>query len=58
MKTKQTDATAPANPAPVREHPPLPGGGSWKFNETDWKWESNDPVEPAAAAATTSTAEE
>lgn len=43
----------------VREHPPLPGGGSWTFNEETWQWDSNDPVAPAdAPAAVPTTAEE
>jgi hypothetical protein len=33
-----------------REIPPLPGGGSWTFDEAAWKWVSNDPV-PAEQAA-------
>jgi hypothetical protein len=36
------------------EIPPLPGGGSWRFNETTWAWDSNNPVpvdQPAAPAA-------
>lgn len=45
-----------------RAIPPMPGGGSWTFNEAQWAWISNDPApvatpadagnEPAAAAAT------
>lgn len=50
-----------------RAIPPMPGGGSWTFNEAQWAWISNDPApanppvdatqaeaggEPAAPAAT------
>jgi len=33
----------------TRPIPPLPGGGSWHFDETAWEWISNDPA-PAAPA--------
>jgi hypothetical protein len=50
---------------PQKEIPPLPGGGSWTFDEASWAWISNDPAPvpevqtapdqtaPAAAAAPT-----
>ena len=41
--------TIEQNSASQREVPVPPGGGSWTFNETLWKWVSNDPV-PAADA--------
>jgi hypothetical protein len=47
-----------------REIPPLPGGGSWRFDESAWNWVSNDPATateatPAATAdAVTTTIEE
>lgn len=31
-------------PAVVREIPPVPGGGSYTFDEESWAWVSNDPV--------------
>jgi hypothetical protein len=37
---------------PHREIPPLPGGGSYTFDETSRAWVSNDPApaeQPAAA---------
>ncbi|MDK6078927.1 hypothetical protein [Massilia varians] len=40
MKIEKTDNT--------REIPPMPGGGSWTFNEAQWAWISSD---PAAAEA-------
>ena len=35
------------DPRPI---PPLPGGGSWRFDEDAWEWVSRDPApaEPAA----------
>jgi hypothetical protein len=36
---------------PQREIPPLPGGGSWHFDEEAWKWISNDPAPAAEQAA-------
>jgi hypothetical protein len=35
------------DPRPI---PPLPGGGSWRFDEEAWEWVSRDtaPAEPAA----------
>lgn len=41
----------PQNPAP-RAIPPMPGGGSWTFNEEQWAWIANDQApaqEPVAA---------
>lgn len=38
---KPDDSTQPAAP---RDVPPLPGGGSWTFDDIQWKWISNDPV--------------
>jgi len=35
-----------------RAIPPLPGGGSWRFDEAAWEWISND-VAPAEQAAET-----
>jgi len=36
----------------TRDIPPMPGGGSWTFNEAQWAWISNDPAPaPAPAAA-------
>lgn len=46
-------AVLAAAPAETREVPPLPGGGSWTFNETTWAWESNAPAAVADAAADT-----
>lgn len=40
MQTEQTET--------ARVVPPIPGGGSWTFNEVQWAWISND---PAAAQA-------
>jgi hypothetical protein len=43
----------------TRPIPPLPGGGSWTFDETAWAWISNGPTaqvpveQPAADAQTT-----
>jgi len=34
-----------------RAIPPMPGGGSWTFNEEQWMWISNDPVPAQAPAA-------
>lgn len=28
----------------TREIPPMPGGGSWTFDEFNWTWISNDPA--------------
>jgi hypothetical protein len=45
--TEQTSAAQPQ-----REIPPLPGGGSWTFDEDKWAWVSNNPApQPATAAA-------
>jgi hypothetical protein len=41
----------------TRPIPPLPGGGSWTFDETSWKWISNDPV-PAEPAEQTAAADQ
>lgn len=46
-------AVLEAAPAETREVPPLPGGGSWTFNEATWAWESNPPAIVADAAADT-----
>jgi len=27
-----------------RDIPPMPGGGSWAFDEHQWAWVSNDPA--------------
>jgi hypothetical protein len=49
----------PTNTRPI---PPLPGGGSWIFDDVAWRWVSNDPApqapaeQPAAADQTTSEA--
>lgn len=61
-----TTTTNNAGAIETRDIPPLPGGGSWTFDESKWAWVSNDPVPaeeaaPAAAdeaAATTTTDEE
>jgi hypothetical protein len=37
--------------APQREIPPLPGGGSWTFDEAAWAWISNDPAPPPETPA-------
>jgi hypothetical protein len=37
MMTGNTNQSAAA-----REIPPLPGGGSWTFDEFAWAWVSND----------------
>jgi hypothetical protein len=37
------------NSQDARLVPPLPGGGSWTFDETRWEWVSNDSA-PAAPA--------
>lgn len=52
-----------SEPTDTRPIPPLPGGGSWTFDETARKWISNDPAaaseaqapaeQPAAAEQTT-----
>lgn len=34
----------------TREIPPIPGGGSWTFNEAQWAWISNDPAAAEAPA--------
>jgi hypothetical protein len=42
------------SPTDQRPIPPVPGGGSWTFNETTWEWESNHPVpedQPAVQTA-------
>ena len=47
--------------AQAREIPVPPGGGSWTFNEAEWKWVSNDPApadEPAAQESAAQTAVE
>jgi len=36
--------TAAAGDAGQRIVPPLPGGGSWRFDEAAEKWISNDPT--------------
>lgn len=49
---KETASSAPREmQRETREMPPIPGGGSWRFNEADWKWESNNPIDPAAQPA-------
>jgi hypothetical protein len=73
MKNKTSTSIAPADLSmqtsalaqpeavaaePAREHPPLPGGGSWTFDEATWTWVSNDPVAPEVAADTPITTEE
>ncbi len=35
----------------ARAIPPLPGGGSWTFDEVQWAWISNDPAPAEAPAA-------
>jgi len=35
------------NPQDPRPIPPLPGGGSWSFDEAKWDWVSNDPAPEA-----------
>lgn len=42
-----TDAPSPA----PRAIPPIPGGGSWRFDETAWAWQPNAPTDPQIAAA-------
>ena len=37
-----------SNDSNTRVIPPIPGGGSWTFNELQWAWISNDPA-PAEA---------
>lgn len=39
----------PAGNVPAREIPPLPGGGSWTFNESAWQWEESFPQGAGAA---------
>ena len=34
------------NTQDARPIPPLPGGGSWTFDEAAWAWVSNDPTPP------------
>ena len=49
------------NSAPAREIPVPPGGGSWTFDEAEWKWVSNDPApvdEPRADEPLAQTADE
>lgn len=36
------------NSAAARDIPVPPGGGSWTFDEAQWKWISNDPAPVAA----------
>lgn len=36
------------NSVAARDIPVPPGGGSWTFNEAQWKWISNDPAPVAA----------
>lgn len=36
--------------AETREIPLPPGGGSWTFDRTQWKWISNDPQPETPAA--------
>jgi len=53
--------TIEQNSASQREVPVPPGGGSWTFNEAEWKWVSNDPApadEPAAQEPAAQTAVE
>lgn len=35
----------------AREIPPMPGGGSWRFDEAAWEWVSTYPVPTDAPAA-------
>jgi hypothetical protein len=35
-----------------RDIPTPPGGGSWTFDETAWKWKSNDQATEEVPAAT------
>lgn len=35
----------------LRAIPPLPGGGSYTFNEEQWAWISNDPAPAEVPAA-------
>jgi hypothetical protein len=44
--TEQTSAAPPQ-----REIPLPPGGGSWTFDEAQWKWVSNDPAPQEETAA-------
>jgi hypothetical protein len=45
------------NQTSTRPIPPLPGGGSWTFDDIAWKWVSNDPApveeQPAEQPAVT-----
>ena len=35
----------------TRAIPPIPGGGSWTFDEEQWAWISNDPAPAEVPAA-------
>lgn len=48
MNMTQNDTVGASAP---REIPVPPGGGSWTFDESSWKWVSNDPVPAQDAAA-------
>jgi hypothetical protein len=38
-------------PVATPENTPLPGGGSWRWDETVLDWVENDPYVPPAATA-------
>lgn len=42
----------------TRPIPPLPGGGSWRFDEQAWEWVSNDPAPVEASPETPSADQE
>lgn len=45
--------TVAAGAAEQRPIPPLPGGGSWRFDEAAWEWVSNDPAPANESTETT-----
>jgi len=49
-----TDITKPES----RPIPPLPGGGSWSFDEAAWEWISNDAAPAEQVAVTPSELQE
>jgi hypothetical protein len=42
--------TTEKNGAVVRDIPVPPGGGSWRFDEAEWKWVSTELVQAVEAS--------